>query len=123
MAAEFIRKSRGFYATNFQRKLSIEKFLTKSEEAFFDKVKEGKRSGAASLRPQHDSFYHGFKTRTHKIYERRSCGLGVATGIAARNGAGGPDARGVNRGYYRVSRLIRSAHFTEAHSLAYQRRR
>jgi len=40
VTAEFIAKLRGLDAKNSQHELSIEKFLTKSEEAFFDKVKE-----------------------------------------------------------------------------------
>ena len=58
MTADFVAKLRALDLKNSQNELSIEKFLTKSEEAFFDKVKEDKRENAASLRSQRDSFYH-----------------------------------------------------------------
>ena len=58
MTADFAAKLRGLDSKNSQGELSIEKFLNKSEEAFFDKVEEDKRDNAASLRSQRDSFYH-----------------------------------------------------------------
>ena len=57
MTAEFVAKLRSLDAKNSQSELSIEKFLIKSEEAFFDKVKVDKRHSAASLRSQRDSYY------------------------------------------------------------------
>ena len=39
MSAEFVAKLRGLDAKNSQTELSIEKFLIKNEEQFFDKVK------------------------------------------------------------------------------------
>lgn len=45
-------------AHNSKHELSIEKFLQKSEEAFFDKVKKDKLSSAASIRSsQRDSIW------------------------------------------------------------------
>ena len=58
MTKEFVAKLRGLDAKNSQHELSIDKFLTKSEKVFFDKVKEDKRSNAENLRSQRDSFYH-----------------------------------------------------------------
>ena len=48
--AEFVQKLRGLSSRNSRHEPSIEKFLTKSEEALLDTVKEGKRSSVASLR-------------------------------------------------------------------------
>ena len=64
MTADFVAKLRALDSKNSQNELSIEKFLTKSEEAFFDKVKEDKRENAASLRSQRDSFYHSNTSRS-----------------------------------------------------------
>jgi alpha-1,3-glucan synthase len=64
VTADFVAKLRGLDSKNSQSELSIEKFLTKSEEAFFDKVKEDKRENAASLRSQRDSFYHSNTSRS-----------------------------------------------------------
>ena len=71
MAAEFVAKLRGLDAKNSQGELSIEKFLTKSEEAFFDKVKEDKCSSAASLRSQRDSYYHNTNASRTSFYSTR----------------------------------------------------
>lgn len=45
-----MQKLQGLNAHNSKHELSIEKFLTKSEEKFFDKVKHDKISSAASVR-------------------------------------------------------------------------
>ncbi|EPT06178.1 hypothetical protein FOMPIDRAFT_68356 [Fomitopsis schrenkii] len=50
VAHEFVQKLQGLNAHNSKHELSIEKFLTKSEEKFFDKVKHDKISSAASIR-------------------------------------------------------------------------
>ena len=63
MSADLMAKLRGLGAKNSQNELSIEKFLTKSEEVFVDKVKVDKRSSAANLRSQRDSFYHTNQSR------------------------------------------------------------
>ena len=73
MAAEFVAKLRELDAKNSQKELSIEKFLTKSEEAFFDKVKEDKRTSASSLRSQRDSYYHTNASRTSFYSTRPDC--------------------------------------------------
>jgi len=44
---------------NSKGELSIEKFLTKSEEAFFDKVQKDKLSSAASLQSSHQESIWG----------------------------------------------------------------
>ena len=49
MTANFVAKLRGLDSKNSQNELSIKKFLTKSEEAFFDKVKEDKSENSANL--------------------------------------------------------------------------
>ena len=73
MTADFVAKLRGLDAKNSQNELSIEKFLTKSEEAFFDKVKEEKRDTAATLRSQRDSFYHSGASRSSFFSVRPDC--------------------------------------------------
>ena len=50
VAQEFVAKLQNLSADNSKGELSIEKFLVKSEEAFFDKVRKDKLSSAASLR-------------------------------------------------------------------------
>ena len=52
MIADFDATLRGLNVKNSQNELPIEKFLTKSEEAFSDRVKKDKRDNAASLRSQ-----------------------------------------------------------------------
>ncbi|KAG8699976.1 Cell wall alpha-1,3-glucan synthase ags1, partial [Ceratobasidium sp. 394] len=55
VAQAFVAKLQLLTADNSKSELSIEKFLTKSEEAFFDKVKKDKISSAASIRSRRDS--------------------------------------------------------------------
>jgi alpha-1,3-glucan synthase len=50
VAQEFVAKLQNLSADNSKGELSIEKFLQKSEEAFFDKVRKDRLSTAASLR-------------------------------------------------------------------------
>ncbi|CCM02383.1 uncharacterized protein FIBRA_04479 [Fibroporia radiculosa] len=50
VAQEFVQKLQMLNSHNSKGELSIEKFLTKSEEAFFDKVKRERLSSAASIR-------------------------------------------------------------------------
>jgi len=64
VTADFVAKLCALDSKNSQNELSIENFLTKSEEAFFNKVKEDKRETAASLRSQRDSFYHSNTSRS-----------------------------------------------------------
>ncbi|KAL4253159.1 glycosyltransferase group 1 family protein [Abortiporus biennis] len=53
VAQEFVQKLQALNSHNSKHELSIEKYLTKSEEAFFDKVKKDKLSSAASIRSSH----------------------------------------------------------------------
>ena len=73
MTADFVAQLRGLNVKNSQNELSIEKFLTRSEEAFFDKLKEDKRDNAASLRSQRDSFYHSGASRSSFFSARPGC--------------------------------------------------
>ncbi|KAJ3903941.1 modular protein with glycoside hydrolase family 13 and glycosyltransferase family 5 domains [Lentinula edodes] len=68
VAADFIQKLQALNAKNSEHELSIEKYLMKSEEAFFGKVKKDKLSSAASIRSsQRDSV---FGTPSPSIYSR-----------------------------------------------------
>ena len=58
---------------NSQGELSIEKFLTKNEEAFFDKVKEDRHSSAASLRSQCDLYHHSNLSKSSLHSMRPDC--------------------------------------------------
>jgi alpha-1,3-glucan synthase len=58
--------------------LSIEKFLMKSEEAFFGKVRKDKLSGAASIRSSQRESVWG--TPAPSLYSRPSCKLNHAAG-------------------------------------------
>lgn len=49
VAQEFVAKLQSLSAENSKGELSIERFLIKSEEAFFDKVRKDKISSAASI--------------------------------------------------------------------------
>ncbi|KAF7338273.1 Modular protein with glycoside hydrolase family 13 and glycosyltransferase family 5 domains [Mycena venus] len=49
VAGEFVQKLQSLTAKNSEHELSIEKFLMKSEEAFFGKVRKEKLSSAASI--------------------------------------------------------------------------
>jgi alpha-1,3-glucan synthase len=80
-------KLRGLDSKNSQHELSIEKFLTKNEEAFFDKLKDDKRSSAASLRSQRDSFYHANPSRSSFYSARPDCKcpvLSIARSLSLR---------------------------------------
>ena len=58
VASDFVNRLQMLNAHNSKHELSIEKFLMKSEEAFFDKVKKDKLSSAASIRSsQRDSIW------------------------------------------------------------------
>ena len=58
-------------AKNSEHELSIEKFLVKSEEAFFGKVRKDKLETAASIRSsQRDSIWG---TPTASLYSRPDC--------------------------------------------------
>jgi len=71
VTSDFVAKLQGLNSANSKHELSIEKFLTKSEEAFFDKVKKDKLSSAASIRSsQRDSIWG---TPSSFDYSRPSC--------------------------------------------------
>lgn len=62
VAQEFVQKLQALSSENSKGELSIERFLVKSEEAYFDKVRKDKLSSAASYISSHrDSIWssHG----------------------------------------------------------------
>ncbi|KAF8964043.1 modular protein with glycoside hydrolase family 13 and glycosyltransferase family 5 domains [Flammula alnicola] len=68
VASEFVQKLQTLNAKNSEHELSIEKFLTKSEEAFFGKVRKDKLDTAASIRSsQRDSVWG---TPSPSLYSR-----------------------------------------------------
>ena len=72
VASEFVQKLQSLNAKNSEHELSIEKFLVKSEEAFFGKVRKDKLSNAASIRSsQRDSVWG---TPSASLYSRPDCG-------------------------------------------------
>ncbi|KAF4615437.1 hypothetical protein D9613_003090 [Agrocybe pediades] len=68
VASEFVQKLQSLNAKNSEHELSIEKFLTKSEEAFFGKVRKEKLSSAASIRSSARDSVWG--TPTPSLYSR-----------------------------------------------------
>ncbi|KIY70932.1 glycosyltransferase family 5 protein [Cylindrobasidium torrendii FP15055 ss-10] len=70
VASDFVSRLQSLNAKNSEHELSIEKFLIKSEEAFFDKVRKDKLDSAASIRSsQRDSVWG---TPSPSIYSRPS---------------------------------------------------
>ncbi|KAF8636652.1 hypothetical protein AX17_003459 [Amanita inopinata Kibby_2008] len=70
VASEFVQKLQMLNAKNSEHELSIEKFLVKSEEAFFGKVRREKLSSAASVHSsQRDSIWG---TPASSVYSRPS---------------------------------------------------
>ncbi|KAF9052983.1 modular protein with glycoside hydrolase family 13 and glycosyltransferase family 5 domains [Panaeolus papilionaceus] len=68
VAAEFVQKLQNLNSKNSEHELSIEKYLVKSEEQFFGKVRKEKLSSAASVRSsQRDSVWG---TPTPSLYSR-----------------------------------------------------
>ena len=61
-------KLQGLSSDNSKGELSIEKYLQKSEEAFFDKVRKDKLSSAASIRSSHRESFWG--SPAPSIYDR-----------------------------------------------------
>ncbi|KAJ7285792.1 modular protein with glycoside hydrolase family 13 and glycosyltransferase family 5 domains [Mycena rebaudengoi] len=70
VASEFVQKLQALNAKNSEHELSIEKFLMKSEEAFFGKVRKDKLSGAASIRSSQRESVWG--TPAPSLYSRPS---------------------------------------------------
>ncbi|KAE9389558.1 P-loop containing nucleoside triphosphate hydrolase protein [Gymnopus androsaceus JB14] len=74
VAADFVQKLQDLTAKNSEHELLIEKYLIKSEEAFFGKVRKDKLSSAASVRShQRDSVWG---TPDPSIYSRPSSPMG-----------------------------------------------
>lgn len=70
---DFAAKLQSLDAHNSKHELSIEKFLTKSEEAFFDKVKKDKLSSAASVRSSQRDSVWGTPAPSSFDHSRPSC--------------------------------------------------
>ncbi|KAG6879976.1 hypothetical protein C0992_008569 [Termitomyces sp. T32_za158] len=68
VASDFVQKLQMLNAKNSEHELSIEKYLVKSEEAFFGKVKKERLSSAASLRSSHRDSVWG--TPASSLYSR-----------------------------------------------------
>lgn len=72
VTSKFVLKLQLLDAKNSEQELSIEKYLVKSEEAFFGKVRKDKLSIAASLRSSQRNSIWG--TPTSSLYSRPDCG-------------------------------------------------
>ncbi len=69
MAQSFVEKLQDLNADNSKGELSIERFLTKSEAQFFEKVKKDKLSSAMSIRSHRDSVWGGsYESRSESEY-------------------------------------------------------
>ncbi|KZT26358.1 glycosyltransferase family 5 protein [Neolentinus lepideus HHB14362 ss-1] len=88
VAHDFVEKLRNLNAENSQHELSIEKFLVKSEEAFFDKVRKDKLSTAASIRSSKRDSVWGTPSPSIYDHSRPSSpnGLSSASGFTDYNG-------------------------------------
>lgn len=73
VAHEFVQKLQMLDSHNSKTELSIEKYLTKSEEAFFDKVKKDKLSSAASIRSSQRDSVWGTPAPSTFDHSRPSC--------------------------------------------------
>jgi alpha-1,3-glucan synthase len=71
VASDFVERLQNLNAKNSEHELSIEKFLVKSEEKFFGKVRKDKLEVAASIRSsQRDSIWG---TPSASLYSRPDC--------------------------------------------------
>ncbi|OBZ75598.1 Cell wall alpha-1,3-glucan synthase mok13 [Grifola frondosa] len=86
VASEFVQKLQMLDAHNSKHELSIEKFLTKSEEAFFDKVKKDKLSSAASIRSSQRDSVWGTPVQSAFDYSRPSSPSGQSFAPSGVNG-------------------------------------
>ncbi|GLB34918.1 putative glycoside hydrolase family 13 and glycosyltransferase family 5 protein [Lyophyllum shimeji] len=68
VASEFVQKLQMLNAKNSEHELSIERYLVKSEEAFFGKIRKEKLSSASSLRSSHRDSVWG--TPSPSVYSR-----------------------------------------------------
>ena len=73
MAQEFVDKLQHLTAENSKKELSIEAYLQKSEEAFFDKVRKDKLSSAASVRSSQRESIWGTPAPSFHDHSRPSC--------------------------------------------------
>jgi alpha-1,3-glucan synthase len=71
VASEFVQKLQMLNADNSKTELSIEKFLIKSEEAYFGKVRRDKLDSAASIRSSNRDSIWG--TPAPSLYSRPDC--------------------------------------------------
>ncbi|KAL1689446.1 glycoside hydrolase family 13 and glycosyltransferase family 5 protein [Schizophyllum commune] len=74
VAAEFVQKLRDLNPKNSEHELSIEKYLMKSEEAFFEKVRKDKLSTAASLRSHKHDGASTMHSRPSSVYTASEMG-------------------------------------------------
>uniref|UniRef100_A0A0W0GDS6 alpha-1,3-glucan synthase n=1 Tax=Moniliophthora roreri TaxID=221103 RepID=A0A0W0GDS6_MONRR len=72
VAADFVQKLRMLNAKNSEHELSIEKYLIRSEEAFFGQVRKEKLSGAASIRSARRDSAWGAPSPSPSLYSRAS---------------------------------------------------
>ncbi|TFK55043.1 glycoside hydrolase family 13 and glycosyltransferase family 5 domain-containing protein [Heliocybe sulcata] len=88
VAHDFVEKLRNLNPENSQHELSIEKYLMKSEEAFFDKVRKDKLSTAASIRSSKRDSVWGTPSPSIYDHSRPSSpnGLSSASGFTDYNG-------------------------------------
>ncbi|KAL0581705.1 hypothetical protein V5O48_000287 [Marasmius crinis-equi] len=89
VTADFVQKLQALNAKNSASDLSIEKFLVKSEEAFFGKVRKDKlESSAASIRSKRESTWGG--SSSWSISSRPSSPTNQSTSLL--DGEPGPNA-------------------------------
>ncbi|KAG5635754.1 hypothetical protein H0H81_010174, partial [Sphagnurus paluster] len=70
VASEFVQKLQMLNAKNSEHELSIEKYLIKSEEAFFGKVRKEKLSSASSMRSSQRESVWGTPSISPTVYSR-----------------------------------------------------
>ena len=87
---DFVQKLQALNSHNSKHELSIEKFLTKSEEAFFDKVKKDKLSSAASVRSSQRDSVWGTPAPSTFDHSRPSSPMGASSFVPGADGYSGP---------------------------------
>ncbi|KAF8580884.1 glycosyltransferase family 5 protein [Ramaria rubella] len=80
---DFVQKLQDLSTDNSKGDLSIEKFLTKSEEKFFGKVRRDKLSSAASIRSSHPDSAFG----TPSVYDSRPSSPSGFSSVQQHEGA------------------------------------
>ena len=98
MAQAFVAKLQSLSPTNSKGELSIERFLVKNEEAFFERVRKEKISSAASiLSSKRDSIWH----LPSLYYESRPvCAFGYILGEDLPDNLSAPLARPFDASHY-----------------------